>query len=245
MSIGSFGASARATTLPAVAAGLCDIAIPRTTLPKCRAPYTASVIVQRVRRGRARLSGGKGGMLGSMLLRSPTPHPLPPAFAGPCLRALPKWARTGVAVCAAALLVLTASSWAHAQVPPMSSGPRQPKATDVPKDSSKKETPPSPEDVALERALKNICRGCSPIIPVRDVPRYDLARSCPAGQNSETCVKDEETVRGRLKEQWGQFTAQARSDCVQRNDIGGNPNYTQLIICLKATQIAPTLPEGR
>jgi len=50
MSIGSFGASARAITLPEVAAGLCDIAIPRTTLPNCRATYTASVIVQRVTR---------------------------------------------------------------------------------------------------------------------------------------------------------------------------------------------------
>jgi hypothetical protein len=180
-----------------------------------------------------------------MLLRSPIPHLLPPAFAGPCLGVLTHWTRSGVAVCAAALLLLTASSWiaAHAQVPPGSSGPQQPKATDVPKDSSKKETPPSPENVALERALKNICRGCSPIIPVRAVPRYDLARSCPAGR-SETCVKDEETVRGRLTEQWGQFTAQARSDCVQRNEIGGNPSYVQLMICLKGAQIAPTLPSN-
>ena len=152
-----------------------------------------------------------------------------------------------MAVCAAALLLLTSSIWfaGHAQVPAASSGARQPKATDVPKDASKKRDAPSPEDVALERALKNICRGCSPIIPFRDVPRYDLARTCPASRSSERCSEDEETARVRLKEQWSQFTAQARSDCVQRNEIGGNPNYTQLIICLRATQIAPTLPEGR
>jgi len=181
-----------------------------------------------------------------MLLRSPTRHPLTLAFASPPLPVLTKWARSGVPVCATAVLLLACSTWfaAHAQVPPGSSGPQQPKATDVPKDSSKKETPPSPENVALERALKNICRGCSPIIPVRAVPRYDLARTCPAGQSSETCVKDEETVRGRLKEQWGQFTAQARSDCVQRNEIGGNPSYVQLMICLKGAQIAPTLPSN-
>jgi len=196
-------------------------------------------------RERARLGSGKGGMLGSMLLRSPTPHPLPPAFAGPCLRVITQWVRTGVAVCAVTLLLLTGSGWigAEAQAPSTSSGPRQPKATDVPKDSSKKEKPPSPENVALERALKNICRGCSPIIPVRAVPRYDLARTCPAG-TSETCVKDEETVRGRLKEQWSEFTAQARSDCVQTNNIGGNPSYVQLMICLKGAQIAPTLPSN-
>jgi hypothetical protein len=152
-------------------------------------------------------------------------------------------APTAVAVLAASLLLLTASGLiaAHAQVPP--SGPGQANATDVSKESSKK--PSSPEDVALERALKNICCGCSPIIPVRDVPRYDLARTCPADRSTERCSTDEETARVRLKQQWGQFTAQARSDCVQRNEIGGNPNYTQLIICLRATQIAPTLPEGR
>src|ERR1700732_2826361 len=50
MSIGSFGASSRAITLPEVAAGLCDIAIPRTTLPNCRATYTASMVVPRVTR---------------------------------------------------------------------------------------------------------------------------------------------------------------------------------------------------
>src|SRR5215831_17509699 len=50
MSIGSFGASVTAITLPEVAAGLCDIAIPRATLPNCRATYAASMIVPRVKR---------------------------------------------------------------------------------------------------------------------------------------------------------------------------------------------------
>ena len=154
------------------------------------------------------------------------------------------WVRAGVAICAAALPLLTGFA-AHAQAPPASMGPRQPKAVDVSKDSSKKEAPRSPEEVALERALNNICRGCSPIIPVPNVPRYDLARACPAGESSETCAKDEETVRGRLKEQWMQFTPRARSDCVQTNEIGGQPSYVQLMVCLKGRQIAPTLPEGR
>ena len=51
-------------------------------------------------------------------------------------------------------------------------------------------------------------------------------------------------MRGRLKEQWSEFTAQARSDCVQTNNIGGNPSYVQLMICLKGAQIAPTLPSN-
>jgi hypothetical protein len=135
---------------------------------------------------------------------------------------------------------------AHAQAPaPL--GHRQPKAGDVPRDPSKRETVRSPEDIALERALNNICRGCSPIIPVHTVPRYDLGRACPASslEASDRCRQDEETARQRLNEQWTTFTEKARSDCVQTNEIGGRPSYVQLGICLKTTQIAPTLPEGR
>jgi hypothetical protein len=117
----------------------------------------------------------------------------------------------------------------------------------VPRDPSAKDTPRNPGDIALERALNNICRGCSPIIPVRTVPRYDFARTCPAGsgEGAERCRKDEESARQKLAEQWTTFTEKARSDCVQTNEIGGRPSYVQLGICLKTTQIAPTLPEGQ
>lgn len=135
-------------------------------------------------------------------------------------------------------------SGAQAQVSAAPLGHRQPRATDLSRDSSQ-QTTKAPEDVALERALNNICRGCSPIIPVRDVPRYDVTRACPAGDASESCRKDEEKARQTLKEQWGTFTDKARSDCVQTNEIGGRPSYVQLGICLKTTQVAPTLPEGR
>jgi len=139
-------------------------------------------------------------------------------------------------------------SGAHAQMKSTAPlGHRQPRAGDVPSDPSQKEAAKSPEDLALERALGNICRGCSPIIPVRDVPRYDIARTCPAGagQGNDTCRSDEERAQRTLREQWATFTEKARSDCVQTNEIGGRPSYVQLGICLKTTQIAPTLPEGR
>jgi hypothetical protein len=124
---------------------------------------------------------------------------------------------------------------------------RQPRPSDVPRDPSRPESPRSPEDAALERALGNICRGCSPLVPVRDVPRYDLARACPttSAEAGERCRKDEETVRKQLNEQWTRFTEKARSDCVQSNEIGGRPSYVQLGICLKTTQLAPAPPEGR
>ena len=155
-------------------------------------------------------------------------------------------ARTVMAAATACVFALACSEWfaAHAQAP---TGHQQPKAGDVPQDSPRKATPRSPEDIALERALNNICRGCSPIIPVRDVPRYDVARSCPdgSGQGGERCRTEEETARTKLKEQWTDFTEKARSDCVQTAEIGGRPSYIQLMICLKAAQIAPTLRDGR
>ena len=133
---------------------------------------------------------------------------------------------------------------ARAQAP---AGHRQPRAGDVPRDPAKSGTPRSPEDIALERALNNICRGCNPVIPVRDVPRYDIARACPATspESSDRCRTDEEKARQTLQDRWSEFTAKARSDCVQSNEIGGRPSYVQLGICLRTTQLAPTLPEGR
>jgi hypothetical protein len=158
-------------------------------------------------------------------------------------------ARIVMAACGAGLLlpVLSGGFGAHAQVAPAPPGHRQPKAADLPKEPSAKDTPRNPEDIVLERALNNICRGCSPIIPVRSVPRYSVAQTCPAslGEGTDRCRQDEETARQRLADKWTTFTDKARSDCVQTNEIGGRPSYVQLSICLAATQIAPTLPEGR
>jgi hypothetical protein len=162
-----------------------------------------------------------------------------------------KLAPRGLTVAAACIAgtVLASCAWsgAHAQSLQAPTGHRQPTTADLPRDSSQKDARKSPEDIALERALNNICRGCSPIIPVSNVPRYDLARSCPApsGQDSDSCRKDEQSARDTLNQQWTQFTAKGRSDCVQTAEIGGRPSYVQLLICLRATQIAPSLGDGR
>ena len=150
------------------------------------------------------------------------------------------------AACVAGAVLAFSGSWgAHAQAVQAPAGHRQPKAGDLPKDPSQKEATKSPEDIILERALKNVCRGCSPLIPVSNVPRYDLGRACPAADSNDSCRKDELTARDTLNQQWTQFTAKGRSDCVQTAEIGGRPSYVQLLICLKATQIAPSLSEGR
>ena len=146
---------------------------------------------------------------------------------------------------AAVALLAVALPWTgvHAQAP---AGHRQPRGGEVARDPSKPE-PRSPEDIALERALNNICRGCSPLVPVHNVPRYDVDRACPATspEASDRCRTDEQRARQLLNEQWATFTEKARSDCVQTNEIGGRPSYVQLGICLKTTQLAPAPAAGR
>jgi hypothetical protein len=135
---------------------------------------------------------------------------------------------------------------AVAQAP---TGHRQPTRADAGKiDPSKKDAIDAPVNQSMERALNNVCRGCSLIIPVDNVPRYNLVLTCgaapPSGQD-DTCRQDEEAARNKLSTQWIQFTAAGRSNCIQTAAIGGRPSYVQLLICLQAQRIAPTLPDAR
>ena len=134
-----------------------------------------------------------------------------------------------------------------AAVSPNLTSPQQPNADGVRTQPSQQTTATARADAGMERALNNVCRGCSRIIPVHNVPRYNVAQMCPAslGEGADRCRQDEQSARKNLADQWATFTAKARSDCVQTNEIGGRPSYVQLAICLKTTQVAPTLPEGR
>jgi hypothetical protein len=135
-------------------------------------------------------------------------------------------------------------SGANAQAPRAPTGHRQPAAADVPADPTQKDATVAPPNAAMDRALNNVCRGCSPMVPVASVPRYDVALTC-GRQDRAACARDEEAARDQLNKQWTQFTPAGRSNCIQTAQIGGRPSYVELIICLKATQIAPTLPDAR
>ena len=101
----------------------------------------------------------------------------------------------------------------------------------------------------MERALNNICRGCSTVVAVVNVPRYDIAAQCRAtarpGRDGDGCPRDEEEARNQLNKKWKQFTTAARSNCIQTAAIGSKSSYVELLACLQATSIAPTLPEAR
>src|SRR5215204_5436972 len=82
---------------------------------------------------------------------------------------------TLVAVAAYSIVVplMDPCGWfrADAQVPVAPPGHRQPTPGDVTKiDPSQTNPTVSPADRALDRALNNICRGCSPTVAVGNVP---------------------------------------------------------------------------
>jgi hypothetical protein len=139
---------------------------------------------------------------------------------------------------------------AAAQIAPAPIGHRQPTPGDVTKSDPSQTNPTvSPADRALDRALNNICRGCSPTVAVGKVPRYDVAVTCNEpvrdGQDKNTCRKDEEEARNQLNKQWTQFTKAGRSNCIQTTAIGGRPGYVELSACLRIMNNATTLPDAR
>lgn len=167
------------------------------------------------------------------------------------LRPNPAAARTLVAVACISVAgpLIDPCGWLHAdaQGPQAPTGHRQPTATDTGKiDPSKKNDAATKADKAMDRALTNICRGCSPQVAVGNVPRYDVAVTCRgAGRDKDTCPREEQEARNLLNQQWSQFTTAGRSNCIQTAAIGGRPSYVQLLICLKATYIAPATPDAR
>jgi hypothetical protein len=128
-------------------------------------------------------------------------------------------------------------------------GRQQPATDNVREQPAQKNAATSSTDAAMERALNNICRGCIPVVPVGEVPRYDVARSCGAkagsGATSEACLREESAARNQLKEQWRKFSVATRSTCVQAATVTEHRSYVELLTCLQITQSAPTLPNNR
>jgi len=101
----------------------------------------------------------------------------------------------------------------------------------------------------MDRALNNVCRGCSTPVAVGNVPRYSVAAQCRAtarsGRDESSCRRDEEEARDQLQKKWIQFTKAGRSNCIQTAAIGHKPSYVELLTCLQATNITPTLPDAQ
>jgi len=92
--------------------------------------------------------------------------------------------------------------------------------------------------------------GSQLVLAADPVPELNVEPSCRAaassavmpGRNSESCLQDEKTARGKLKQEWSQFTAAEREHCLQLSRLGGSPSYVELLTCLEMAQAARQLP---
>ena len=92
--------------------------------------------------------------------------------------------------------------------------------------------------------------GSQLILVADQVPRLNVEPSCQAaaesagtsGRNAATCLQDENTARGKLEQEWSQFSATERQNCLQLSNLGGSPSYVELLTCLEMAQAARQLP---
>jgi hypothetical protein len=90
----------------------------------------------------------------------------------------------------------------------------------------------------------------SQILLVADrVPDLNIEPSCHAAaaavignRNEETCKRDENDARGKLEQEWGQFSAVQQTHCVNLSTLGGPPSYVELLTCLEMAKAASARP---
>jgi hypothetical protein len=83
------------------------------------------------------------------------------------------------------------------------------------------------------------------------VPTLDYGPSCRAAvatatiasRDENSCKQDEETARGTLQKDWGQYSANDRNHCVQLSTLGGSPSYVELLTCLELAKAANAMPD--
>jgi hypothetical protein len=92
--------------------------------------------------------------------------------------------------------------------------------------------------------------GAQIVLAADPVPQFDVTPSCRSAavgavvgqRDSHACERDESDARGKLVQQWSQFTPAERSRCVQLVHLGGDPSYVELLTCLEMAAAAKKLP---
>ena len=82
------------------------------------------------------------------------------------------------------------------------------------------------------------------------VPDLNIGPSCHAAatattvhnRNEDTCKRDDNDARGKLDQEWGQFTPVQKTRCVSLSSLGGSPSYVELLTCLEMAKAAAALP---
>jgi hypothetical protein len=84
------------------------------------------------------------------------------------------------------------------------------------------------------------------------VPKFDVGQTCrraadvaaSLGRTVGDCQRDEDNARGRLEQEWTQYSATHRTDCVRFSSRGTSPSYVELLTCLEMAKQASELPES-
>ncbi len=89
-------------------------------------------------------------------------------------------------------------------------------------------------------------------IAVAGIPEFDLTPTCrtaspliPGVQNAESCFRDERGAKAELAKKWSTFTNEARQRCTGEVQIGGDPSYVELLVCLQLGENLPPDAGGR
>jgi hypothetical protein len=98
--------------------------------------------------------------------------------------------------------------------------------------------------------LPMLLTGSYLLLAADRVPDLNIEPSCHAAataatvlnRNEDTCKRDEHDARGKLDQEWGQFTPTQRQRCVSLSSLGGSPSYVELLTCLEMAKAAANLP---
>jgi hypothetical protein len=88
------------------------------------------------------------------------------------------------------------------------------------------------------------------IVTVADeVPKLDVTATCRAESNQapssmQACMKDEQSARDQLIQQWAKFATSDKIDCTRTTESGGSSSYVELLTCLQLARDAKNLPRN-
>ncbi len=100
--------------------------------------------------------------------------------------------------------------------------------------------------------LQIIVTGTQLVLVADKVPELKYESSCRAAvqaaampnRDENACLQDEKTAKGKLQQQWGEFTAEQKSHCLRLLNAGGMPSYVELLTCAEMGKAAANLPAG-
>ncbi|MBX9934247.1 MAG: hypothetical protein K2Y56_22480 [Methylobacterium sp.] len=73
-------------------------------------------------------------------------------------------------------------------------------------------------------------------------PSLDIDATCRSAGSISTgtqkesrdgCLRSERESRDETKRRWGEFSADAKTQCAKQSGLGGSPGYVELLTCLE------------